>query len=405
MKFEFFISKRIAKKAGGSFSSSIIRLAIFAVSISIFIMTLSACIVNGFQTEIEKKMFGFWGHIQVVDRSTNNFNDAYPLRAREDIESHIKGHPNVKSAHRFANKAGILKSKTEIEGVALKGIGPDYDWDFLNDHIVDGEAFRLNDNDTSRGILISQTMAKRIKLKVGDPVRFYYIKKSTKGRKLHVSGIYHTGMDEFDKLYAFVDIKMIQDLNRWDANEVSGYEIITKDIYKISQTDGEIAQKLDLDKRTNSVHELFPTMFDWIDLTVQNKYIILTLVIIVTAFNMMTVLLILVLERTNMIGILKALGTRDWTIQKIFIINVSYIAGIGLIIGNAAALLFSWGQSTFGWIKLPERSYYLAQIPIEIHWPTIILLNAIAITSIILILILPTLVVKRITPIKAIRFE
>lgn len=405
MNFEFFISKRISKKATGSFSSNIIRIATIAVSLSTFIMILSACIVNGFQDELEKKLFGFWGHIQIVDYNTNNFNDAIPVASSDTLESTLNTLSNIKSYHKFASKAGIVKSKTQIEGVVLKGIGPDYDWEFLNSKIVDGAPLVLIDNDTSKSILISKTIANRLDIKIGDPLKFYYIKKSTRGKKFKVVGIYHTGMEEFDKLYCFSDIKQIQSLNKWDKHLVSGYEIFVNDIKHLSKTDEVLFKSLPMYLKSHSIYDLFPTMFDWIDLTVRNKYIILTLVILVTAFNMMTVLLILVLERTNMIGILKALGAKDWAIQKIFIYNVAYITSIGLLVGNISALAFAWSQKHFGWIKLPEKSYYLSEVPISIDWDTILILNGIAISCILIILVLPTLVVKKISAIKAIRFD
>ena len=405
MKFEFFISKRIAKKTTGSFSASIIKIATVAVALSTFIMILAACIVNGFQNELEKKIFGFWGHIQIVDYNTNNFNDAIPVERSDTLENIFNLLPNIKSYHQFASKAGILKSKTQIEGIVLKGIGTDYDWDFLNSKIIEGKALEIRPDDTTRNIIISQILANRLQIKVGDQIKFYYIKKSTRGKKLHVQGIYHTGMEEYDKLYCFADIKQIQHLNKWNKNLISGYELFVKDLNYLDRTDEVLFKSLPLQLRSHTIKNLFPTMFDWIDLTVRNKYIILTLVIIVTAFNMMTVLLILVLERTNMIGILKALGAQDWSIQKIFIINVSYITSIGLLIGNALAIGFALIQKNTGLIKLPEKSYYLSQVPISIDIPTILLLNSIAISSILLILILPTLVVKKINAIKAIRFD
>jgi len=405
VKFEFFISKRIAKKTTGSFSASIIKIATVAVALSTFIMILAACIVNGFQNELEKKIFGFWGHIQIVDYNTNNFNDAIPVERSDTLENIFNLLPNIKSYHQFASKAGILKSKTQIEGIVLKGIGTDYDWDFLNSKIIEGKALEIRPDDTTRNIIISQILANRLQIKVGDQIKFYYIKKSTRGKKLHVQGIYHTGMEEYDKLYCFADIKQIQHLNKWNKNLISGYELFVKDLNYLDKTDEVLFKSLPLQLRSHTIKNLFPTMFDWIDLTVRNKYIILTLVIIVTAFNMMTVLLILVLERTNMIGILKALGAQDWSIQKIFIINVSYITSIGLLIGNALAIGFALIQKNTGLIKLPEKSYYLSQVPISIDIPTILLLNSIAISSILLILILPTLVVKKINAIKAIRFD
>ena len=405
MKFEFFISKRIAKKTTGSFSASIIKIATVAVALSTFIMILAACIVNGFQNELEKKIFGFWGHIQIVDYNTNNFNDAIPVERSDTLENIFNLLPNIKSYHQFASKAGILKSKTQIEGIVIKGIGTDYDWDFLNSKIIEGKALEIRPDDTTRNIIISQILANRLQIKVGDQIKFYYIKKSTRGKKLHVQGIYHTGMEEYDKLYCFADIKQIQHLNKWNKNLISGYELFVKDLNYLDKTDEVLFKSLPLQLRSHTIKNLFPTMFDWIDLTVRNKYIILTLVIIVTAFNMMTVLLILVLERTNMIGILKALGAQDWSIQKIFIINVSYITSIGLLIGNALAIGFALIQKNTGLIKLPEKSYYLSQVPISIDIPTILLLNSIAISSILLILILPTLVVKKINAIKAIRFD
>lgn len=405
MNFEYFIAKRIARNTTGSFSGNVIKISIAAVALSVFIMIISTFIVNGFQAEIEKKLFGFWGHIQVVDYNTSNFNDAVALTENEVIVDSLKKHPNIASIHRFANKSGILKTKNGIEGIVLKGVGKDFDWSFLREKMVDGNILEITEQDTSRMILISQTTANRLKVKVGDPIRFYFIKKNTRGRKLKVGGIYHTGMEEYDKVYGFVDIHQIQKLNNWAKFEISGYELKVKDINQLRETDEEVFKNLPLHLKSESLLDIFPTMFDWIELTVRNKYMIMIMVIIVTSLNMITVLLILILERTKMIGILKALGASNWSIQKIFLYNITYITLWGVGIGNILALSAAYIQAKFEIIPLPEKSYYLNSVPILIELKVQLMLNAIALTAIVLILFLPTLLVKNIRPIKAIRFD
>jgi len=405
---ELFIAKRLAQNNTGSFSGAIIKIAIMAVGLSVCILILTASIVEGFQSQITEKIFGYWGHIQVLHLTADRAMQNVPIYNEPELIDAIRKEHGIKHAHVFANKAGILKTADNIEGVVLRGVSTDYNWSFFEEHIIEGGVLNLSDSVGHREILVSNSLAKRLKLKVGDNIVVFFAKDksvNTLYRKLIVKGIYHTGLEEYDRLFCYVDIRHIQKLNGWDYNQISGVEIFINDVHQLDSTVTRIENALPYMYRAQSLKDVFPNIFDWVNLTVTNKYIVIILVTLVAAFNMITVLLILILERTKMVGILKTMGAMDWNVQKIFLYHAVLITLVGVLLGNVLGIGLSCLQITFGIVSLPEESYYLSTVPVQIDWWNVFWINIGAIITINLILIIPSIIIKKISPIKAIRFN
>jgi len=307
----------------------------------------------------------------------------------------------------FANKAGIIKANDQLEGIVLKGIGQDYDWSFMERYLVDGEILSFTDSTESRDILISESTAKRLKLKVGDKFTVHFVDSGSRIQRLFkVKGIYKTGLEEYDKKFAIVDIRRIQQLNGWSENEVSGFEVFIDDIRDLDAFDEYIYyQVLGPNLMSRSIKDVYPGIFNWLNLQDVNERLILALMIIVSIVNMMTALMILILERTNMIGILKSLGSTNLSVRKVFLYHAAYIIGFGLLLGNILGIGFCLMQKHFGFIRLPEESYYVSIAPIEISIPTIIIINIATFLITLLVLLIPSMLVTRIDPVKAIRFK
>ncbi|MGE5425019.1 MAG: ABC transporter permease, partial [Syntrophothermus sp.] len=315
----------------------------------------------------------------------------------------IKG---IRHIQVYATKAGIIKTRDQIQGMILKGIGKDYDLSFFKNKMIDGNFPRLPDTGKSNEVVISKSLASLLKLKTGDALRVYFISgSSTLGRKFTISGLYETGLEEFDKLYVIGDIRHIQKLNNWKEDEVGGFEVLINNFKDLDKLGRIVYKKVGFSLDAKTIKDLYPQIFDWLDLQDINVLIILILMILVAGITMISTLLILILERTNMIGILKALGMNNRGIRKIFLYNATYIIGNGLLIGNLVGFGFCFLQMKFGLLKLPQESYYVSTVPVNIDMTNILLLNAISAIICILMLILPSYIVTRITPVKAIRFS
>jgi lipoprotein-releasing system permease protein len=305
----------------------------------------------------------------------------------------------------YATKAGIIKTKDNFEGIVLKGVGSDYDWHFVEKNLVDGR--KLNNCDTCHDILISKSTADRLNLKTGNKFVVHFVQDNKQEKRLfQISGIYKTGIEEYDKRFALVDIHFVQELLGWSSNQVAGFEVFVDNMQDLKPISNHIYSELITNDLTSqTVREEQPAIFDWLDLQDTNEYVILGLMLLVSIINMVTALLILILERTNMVGTLKALGTTNWGVQQIFLYYGIIIIGAGLLIGNAFGLGLAWLEQRFHFIKLPEADYYLSYAPIHFDWSVIAILNigTLLITS--LFLILPTFLITSISPIKAIRFK
>lgn len=406
MNIAYFFARRMAFNSGGSFSRFIIRLAMVAVACSVAVMVVTTAVVNGFQQEISRKTFAFWGHIHISNLDLNNsYEDIHPISTDQTFYPSLGKQAGFKHIQVYARKAGIAKTNDEIEGLMLKGIGKDYNWAEISPFMVAGKPITMPDTTASNDILISQTTAHRLKLKVGDKLTIYFVDKPPRVRRFDIAGIYNTGLAEYDEQYALIDIRQIQRLNAWQDDQVGGFEVFINDVNQLDTLTDQIYYTIPNQLNAESMKEVNPNLFQWLDLQNMNKHVLLTLMTVMAIINMITTLLILILDRTNMIGILKALGASNWTIQKIFLYNAAYIISLGVLIGNVIGLGICWLQKTFHLIQLPPESYYLSVAPVAIDWLLILLINIATLFICVLALIIPSILVTRVNVIKAIRFK
>lgn len=411
MNFPFFISRRIVKNKASSFSRLIVVIARIAIALSLAVMIVSFSMVNGFRQTISDKIYGFWGHINISKQSLRNSYDDLPINRNPEFISSIENINGVENVQVYARKAGIIKTKTDIEGIIAKGISDDFNWEHFSKYITEGRSIQFSDTLSSRDIMISKSTSDRLHLKSGDTTVLYFIDPGNNGdyspraRELYICGVYNTGLEEFDKLFALVDIKQIQRLNNWNKDQIGGYEVFINDVNGLN----ELAEKVDLTAdpfwEVQTIQQIIPSIFDWLNLQKINERIILILMLVVALINMVTSLLILILERTNMIGILKAMGAGNAGIRKIFLINAAYIIAWGLFWGNVLGIGICLIQQRFGILKLPEQSYYVSVAPVEMNYFWILALNAGTLVISILFLIIPSMLVSKIRPVKAIRFN
>lgn len=432
MNFPFFIARHIASSGQQSFSRFIIRIAIVAIAISVSVMIISTALITGFKKEVGNKIFGFWGHIHITHVNVNqSLLETLPVKRDQPFYPHLdtvgrtqyleysnwfgqevatprmtKG--GIRHIQTFALKVGIVKSKSELEAIILKGVDQDYDWTFLQEYMQEGEFIQFSDSTMSRDIMISRQTANRLNVTLGDRFEVYFLTPSGAQlqRRFTVVGIYKTGLEEYDRVFALVDIRQVQRLLQWKEDEVSGFEVVLEDLDDIEAMDVHIYNNiLPANLTSESIRRKFREIFEWLDLQDVNEVVILGLMIIVAIINMMTALLILILDRTNMIGTLKAMGSSNWMIQQVFLYYAAYIIVIGLFWGNLIGIGLSVLQDKFGFIQLSEENYYLSVAPIELEFWPIFLLNLGTLLVTVFFLVLPSYLVTSISPVKAIRFK
>lgn len=362
-------------------------------------------VVKGFQSEIKHKVVGFGSHIQITKNRFSRSFEQEPIRFDTALMNKIDEMPEVKHVQPFATKPGIMKSDKAIEGIILKGVSTDYDWSFLKSRIVKGKIIKLNDSSVSNDILISKNIAHRLQIDTGQDVIVFFVQYPTRVRKFRIAGIYETGMEEVDKYFAVCDLKQIRTLNKWDKTQIGGYEILLYDLNKISEVNEKVRYLIDIYEDTRTIQELFPQIFDWLSLLDMNVLIILILMGIVAGINMITALLIMILERTQLIGLLKSVGATNWSIQKIFIYSAMLLIGIGIILGNGLALFALLLQDKFGIITLPQESYYVSHVPISFQWFSFFLINLGTFLLCSLMMIIPSFIISKIIPVKSLRLD
>jgi lipoprotein-releasing system permease protein len=419
LKVAGFIANRIAFNQQKSFSRFIIRLSIAATVISVAVMIITLSFANGFQETVSQKIFSFLGHIHVQEKQPYKslIAEETPLIKDDALVSEIKRNPQVLSIHPFATKYAMLKTTDEIEGVLLKGLDNTYNFDHIRPFIREGRSIQFNDSSYSREIMLSDYTARQLKLKVNDRILIYFIQPNAPPRanKLTIAGIYKTGISEYDQLFAIADIKLIQRLNADSIslstgsykNEIGGYEIFLKDYKKIDEVADEIYNIDDFPATwdTQSVKNISPNIFDWLNMQDVTRNVLIGFMIIVAVINLITCLIILVLERVRMVGILKSLGATDWTVQKIFLYHSAVITFTGIIIGAAVAIGFLYLQKETGFIKLQEEAYYLSEAAVKIVWWQVGAICAGTLLVCFFILMIPTILVRKIQPVRAIHFR
>jgi lipoprotein-releasing system permease protein len=390
----------------GNFSRPIILVAIGAIALGLSVMFVSIAILTGFQKEIREKVIGFGGHIQISRFSETASPEPHPVDRVQPFLAQILSDPGISHIQVYATKAGIIKTADQIQGVVLKGVGSDFDWSFFDSRMVEGRSFRVQDTGKTDEIVISAKLASLMNLKLNDDLRMYFIAgSSTPGRKFRIAGIFNTGLEEFDKMYVLGDIRHIQRLNNWDAHQVGGFEIKVKDFDDLDRLGLVVYHAIGFNLDASTIRQMYPQIFDWLDLQDVNVLVILGLMTLVSAITMISTLLILILERTGMIGVLKALGMRNSKIRKIFLYNAIYIIGIGMAWGNLIGLGLCLIQQRYGIVTLPQESYYVPVVPVNIDLINILILNSSTLVICYLMLLIPSLVITRVSPVKAIKFN
>lgn len=370
-------------------------------------MIIAIAIVTGFQKEIRAKVIGFGAHIQINKYDNNHSFESSPISNKESYLNEIKKVPGVVHWQSIASKAGIVKSGDAIEGVVFKGLGKDYEFGFFEKNLIAGKIPSFPDSGKSNEILISKLQAQLLKLQVGSSLLMYFIQDPPKARKFVVSGIYDTGLgdNDFDKIYMMGDIRVVQQLNKWSSDQVSAIEVQVKDFEKIDEMERLVYEAIPNDLNAQSIKSRYPQIFNWLDLMDTNVYIIIGLMLVVSIINMITSLLIMILERTQFIGIMKSLGADNRLIMNLFLRQASVLIGKGMLIGNLLGIGFCFIQSQFGIITLNQETYYLSVVPINLDVIDILVLNAATFGICLIALLAPTMLVTRISPARVIRFD
>ena len=410
MNYELFIAKRIiaGKKYKNSISSPIIKIAIAAIALGIIIMLIAVATASGLQTKIRDKMAGFKGHVQIVNYDNNNSDvSTTPINIEQDFYPKFKNIDGIKNVQIFASKGGIIRTNTDFEGIVFKGVSSDYDWSLFKEYIIAGTVPDYNQSRTKE-VLLSQTIMNRLQLKLNDTIAATFLKttssKLPSNRKYNICGIYNSGFAPFDKNMMIGDIREVQRLNKWTENQVGGFEVLLNNFDDIEEKSEQIYREISGTLNANSITNLYPTVFEWIKLFDNNVWFIIGIMILIAGINMITALLVLILERVQMIGILKALGSDNASIRKIFLYNASYLILKGLFWGNGIGLSIIGVQYFFKIITLNPETYYVATMPVHLSIGVILALNIGTLVLCFLMLIIPSYIITKINPSKSIKF-
>lgn len=411
MNFEFFLAKRIigSKSYKSSVSAPIIKIGITAIAIGVIVMLIAIATGIGLQQKIRDKAVAFNGHITITSFDSNVSNESEnPVDINQEFYPQFTTVEGVRHVQAVANKFGIIRTSTDFEGVVFKGVGQDYDWQYFKEYLIAGE-LPTYDDAYSDEVIISQYLANRLGFKVGDEFQMLFkkadITKLPNIRKLKIKGIYNSGFLELDKTYLIGDIKHVQRLNKWKPNQIGNFEVFIDNYNEIESKGIEVYQEIPSLLNSKTVRHKYAEIFEWIDIFDKNIYGIIGIMILVAGINMITALLVLILERTQMIGILKALGSNNWMIRKVFLYNASYLIVLGLIWGNIIGLGLIFAQKYFKLFPLNPDVYYVTEAPVYVNLGYIISLNFGTFIVCLLMLIIPSIVITKISPVKAIRFE
>ncbi len=407
MNVDYFISKRLftTKEKNNNHTRPILRIVIFAIALSLTIMILFLSVVKGFKENISDKIIGFNSHISLMSYGSYESYEKEPINKNPELLANLSSDNNIKHIQSFATKAGILKNDQEILGVVLKGVDTDFNWNFIENYLTKGTVFKVIDSVSINQIVISKNIANKLNLDVNDHVLMYFVQDPPVIRKFLVTGIYDTDFSDFDNLMIYSDIKIIQKLNRWKKNQIGGYEIQINDLDLLDKTTKKVYDEIDYNLDARNIKETNAQMFDWLNLQDMNTLVVLILLFTVALVNIIIALLILVLQRTKMIGILKALGCRNWIIRKIFLFNTLYLCAKGLFWGNVIGLSLAFLQKQFKIIGLNPDAYYMSTVPISIDFVNIILLNLSILFLCWISLLIPSIIIARINPIRSINYS
>jgi lipoprotein-releasing system permease protein len=417
MNAELFIARRLFIESGEQkfLSQKIIRIALVSIALGLAVMIISVAVVTGFKNEIRNKVIGFGSHIQIVNFDSNNSYEIKPISRKQPFLEELKAIDGVKTVQVFATKPGMIKTDEYIQGIVFKGVEPGYDWSFFRDNLVNGELPSLNDSIRSDEILLSDQVAKLLEVTPGDRVVVYFINEdenTPRMLQLTISGTYRTSLEEFDVLFVLGDLKQVQRINNWKEDQVSGFEVGISDFKRINETEQQVRNTVidysvenNVILHTTNITREYPQIFDWLSILDLNVWIILILMAMVAGFNMISGLLVLILERSRMIGVLKALGSPNANIRKIFLYLSVFLASRGLLWGNITGVALVAIQNWFEVFKLNPATYYVDFVPVNFSLLHLLMLNLGTITATTLMLIIPSYFVSKISPEKTIRFE
>jgi len=411
LNLEYFIAKRLitAKDYKSSISAPIIKIAISAIAIGMIMMIVSVATGIGLQQKIREKISAFNGHI-IISNYDNNQSEVtlVPISKKQDFYPKFKSVEGVSHIQAIASKAGIIRTETAFEGIVFKGVGADYDWNNIGDYLVSGKLPDFSGK-VNEDVLISQFLANRLKLKVGDAFNTFFMKEGQNKlpniRRFKIMGVFNSGFQEFDATYIIGDIRHMQRINKWKSDEVGAFEVFVGDFDDIKPVGDQVYQQTGSTLDTKTIIEKYSYIFEWLQLFDFNIIVILIVMILVATINMVVALLVLILERTQMIGILKALGANNWSIRKIFLYNASYLILRGLFWGNLIGIVIVLLQQYFGIIKLNPENYYVNEAPVYLNWGYIAMLNLLTISVCFLVLLIPSYIITKISPVKAIRYD
>ena len=408
MNLEYFIAKRLitAKDYKSSISAPIIKIAISAIAIGMIMMIVSVATGIGLQQKIREKVSAFNGHI-IISNYDNNQSEftLTPISKKQDFYPKFTSVPAVEHIQAIASKAGIIRTETAFEGIIFKGVGNDYKWDNIKEYIIEGRIPNVK-GDLNEEVVISQFIANRLNLKVGDGFNTFFMKeKGYNLRNFDVVGIFNSGFQEFDATYLIGDIRHMQRINKWAPDQIGAFEVFVDDFNTIESTGEQVYAQTASTLDSKTIIEKYSYIFEWLQLFDFNIIVILVVMILVATINMVVALLVLILERTQMIGILKALGANNWSVRKIFLYNAFYLIIRGLFWGNLIGISLLLIQQQFGIIQLPPENYYVNQAPVYLNWGYILLLNLLTVTVCFLVLLIPSYIITKISPVKAIRFD
>ena len=414
MNVAWYMARRLYSHGGDvkRVSRPAIRIATVGVSLGVAVMVISVCIVLGFKREVQQKVMGMGGHVQVLNYDHQVDLEPHPIVLDDGVMAQLRETQGVAHVQRFCNQPGMLKTEESFQGVILKGIGEEYDLGFLRQHLVEGEVPVFSDTVSSQRILLSQTLSRQLRLKVGDKVYAYFFDNGVRTRRFTVSGIYSTHMGEFDKTLIFTDLHTTRRLAGYADDQYSGAEITVMDLEKLDQVAFGVASRVNRltdhygqNYTSPTIRELYPGIFGWLTLLDTNIWVILCLMISVAAFTMISGLLIIILERTQFIGVMKALGASNARLRHLFLYFASLIILKGVLAGNLIGLALVFLQQYAGVLRLDADTYYVDVVPVEINWLFVILINVGTLLVSFLVLLVPSCLVSRIHPARSIRFE
>ena len=406
MTFESFIAKRFLPRDLGTYAGPLVSIATYSIALGVLVMVMSVCILRGFQGQIRQKVVGFGSHIVVTTYATGNAYEETPISTLRPEVSRIRNTPGVRHLSFFANKGAMIKTEDQIHGIIFKGVDSGYDSSFFAANLVEGRLFNFPVDKPSNQVIISQTVANKLHLTVGDKLRTYFWQNDNyRARAFQVSGIYSTDLSEFDEHYVVGDLRQVQNLNDWDSTQVAGYEILVDDFKHLDPIADNVIQQLGYDLTLATIVQQNPALFSWLDLLDSNIALIIAIMMLVCTVSIISALLIMIFEKTSTIGVLKALGATDSSVRKIFLLKSASIIGKGIVLGDALALLLGWIQHHYHIVHLDSASYSMDTVPIDLNPWIFIAISTATLAICLLALLLPTAYISRIEPAKTIKFD